>query len=213
MANTERPGFVGRLISRQAGRPTGLLGRLIGRAMVKDTRETNEVALELLAPRPDETVLEIGFGQGRTIERLVEMGAKVVGVEVSDTMKSQATARNRSAVADGRVELHVGDGIRLPVSDAIADAAVTAHTIYFWPEPAMTMGEIQRVLRPGGRFVIAFRAGEEDAPARFDPAVYDFHDTDEVVGLVKGAGFADVEVEKRPDAEPHYRWITARTAT
>jgi ubiquinone/menaquinone biosynthesis C-methylase UbiE len=107
----------------------------------------------------------------------------------------------------------VSDGIRLPVGDETADAAITAHTIYFWPEPVTTMGEIHRVLRPGGRLVIAFRAGEEDAPARLDPAVYDFHDTDTVVGFVEGAGFVDVEVATRPDVEPHYRWITAKRAT
>ncbi len=209
----ERPGFIGRLISRQAGRPTGLVGRFIGRAMIRDTRDTNEAALDLLAVQKGEAVLEIGFGQGRTIERLVGVGATVVGVEVSETMRSQATARNRTAVRDGRVELLVGDGVRLPVEDATADAALTAHTIYFWPEPATTMGEINRALRPGGRFVIAFRAGEEEVPARFDPDVYEFLDTGTVAGLVEDAGFIDVEVVRRPNVDPGYRWNTARRSS
>lgn len=208
-AANPRPGYLGQLISRQAARPTGLLGRFIGRVMVKDTRTTNEAALELLDPQPGERILELGFGQGRTITQLVRMGATVVGVEVSETMRAQAAARSRRAIADGRVELLVGDGVTLPLDDDIADGAITAHTIYFWPQPDVTMSEVRRVLRPGARFVIAFRAGEAEIPSRLDPAVYDFRTTDDVVGLLADAGFADVDVHRRPQVSPDYRWIHA----
>ncbi len=207
-----RPGRLWQLISRQAARPSGLVGRVIGRVMVKDTRSTNEVALELLAPELGDRILEIGFGQGRTVGRLVELGATVVGVEVSDTMRAQARARNRRAVEAGTVELLIGDGIRLPLDDQSVDGALTAHTIYFWPDPELTLGEVRRVLRPRGRFVIGFRAGDEDAPARLDPEVYDFPTTDTVVDRLRAAGFGAIETTRRPDIDPAYRWIVAHAA-
>ena len=61
-----RPGFVGRLRSRQSGLPTGLLGRIFGRAMEGATADSNDRALAMLDLSQPRTVLDVGFGQGRT---------------------------------------------------------------------------------------------------------------------------------------------------
>ena len=138
---TTAPGLIGRIRSRQAGHPSGLLGRIIGRAMVKDTAAANDRAVELLELGEPSTVLEVGYGQGRTAATLLDQGHRVLGVEVSDTMVNQARARNRRACRDGRAELRGGDGRTVPFDDATADAAVTVHTIYFMPDPAATIAE------------------------------------------------------------------------
>ena len=91
---TGAPRLIGRIRSKQAGFPTGLLGRVIGRAMVKDTAEANDRAVELLELESSQTILEIGFGQGRTAAVLAQAGHRLLGVEVSSTMLHQATARN-----------------------------------------------------------------------------------------------------------------------
>ena len=75
---TARPGFVGRLRSRQAGHPSALLGRLVGRLMVNDTAETNDRALAKLDLTQPRTVLDVGFGQGRTVAVLVRAGHRVL---------------------------------------------------------------------------------------------------------------------------------------
>ena len=49
MSTVGAPSLVNRIRSRQAGHPTGLLGRIIGRVMVKDTASANDRAVELLA--------------------------------------------------------------------------------------------------------------------------------------------------------------------
>ena len=78
---TTRP--LTRYLSEQAAHPHGLGGPLIGRLWVKETAKTNDAALDLLAPRPGEDILEIGFGPGRTLGLLAERGARVTGVDVS----------------------------------------------------------------------------------------------------------------------------------
>jgi SAM-dependent methyltransferase len=66
-----------------------------------------------------------------------------------------------------------GDGNgTLPIDDHSLDTVIGGHTIYFWPAPAATLADIARALRPGDRFVLAFRASEHPLPARFDPTVY-----------------------------------------
>jgi SAM-dependent methyltransferase len=198
-----RPGFVGRLRSRQAGHPSGLLGRIIGRLMVKDTASANDRAVTKLDLTKPRTILDVGFGQGRTAAILVRGGHHVIGVDPSPTMVAQAAARNRAACRDGRAVLLHGDGITIPFPDNSADASITAHTIYFMPDPAATIADIARVLRPGGWLVIACRTSDDDIPAWIDPNIYRIRSADEITAMLRAAGFDHVEHEPG-DTETHF---------
>jgi SAM-dependent methyltransferase len=208
-AQPRRPNAINRLRSRQAGLPTGLLGRFIGRVMVKDTATSNDRALELLELVGTETVLEVGFGQGRTVAKLLEQGHHVLGVEASDTMVKQATARNRHACNDRTARLVLGDGMLIPYDDSSADAAFTAHTIYFMSEPDVTIAEVARVLGPGGRFVIACRVAEDGMPSWMDPSIYHIPTSPHVKEMLHTAGFETV-VHHSGDATTHWtHWFVA----
>ena len=193
IAAQPRPGVVGRLRSRQSGLPAGLLGRIIGRAMVKATAPANDRALALLDLSQPRTVLDVGFGQGRTAAVLLSNGHHVIGVDASPTMVKQATSRNRAACRQGRAILRHGDGIAIPFPDDTADAAICAHTIYFMPDPPATIADIARVLRPGGSLVIACRTSDTPAPAWMDPDVYRIPAAAEIIAMVRSAGFTTVE--------------------
>lgn len=188
-----RPGAIARFRSRQSGHPTGLVGRIFGRAMVKDTAEANDRALALLDLTSLRTVLEIGFGQGRTAAVLLEAGHHVIGVDPSATMVKQASARNRTACRDGRADLRRSDGTTIPFADGAADAAFTVHTVYFMPDPAGTIAEIARVLRPGGSLVIACRTSDTPLPAWMDPAVYRIPTATQLTTMLADAGFECVD--------------------
>jgi arsenite methyltransferase len=204
-----RPNAIGRFRSRQAGHPSGVIGRLIGRAMVKDTAAGNDRALELLDLDEPRTVLEIGFGQGRTVAKLVDEGHRVLGADVSETMLKQATTRNRQAVRDGRVGLKMSDGFDLPFSDDAADVAFTTHTVYFMPDPAVTIADVARVLKPGGRFVIACRVGDDEMPAWMDRSIYQIPTVAEIQTMLDEAGFDRVEHFVGNESTAWTHWFTA----
>lgn len=205
-----RPGFVGRLRSRQAGRPAGLLGRIVGRAMVKDTADSNDRALAKLDLTSPRTVLDVGFGQGRTAAILIEQGHRVLGVDPSPTMVRQATARNRAACRDGRATLAHSDGITIPFADGAADAALTAHTIYFMPDTAATFAEIARVLKPGGTLVIACRTSDDPTPSWMDPDVYRIQSAAALVDMLTVAGLEVLDHERADDARHPVNVLVAR---
>lgn len=188
-----RPGLVGRIRSRQSGLPTGLLGRFFGRAMEGTTAGSNDRALAMLDLSEARTVLDVGFGQGRTASVLLRDGHRVIGVDASPTMVKQATARNRAACRDGRATLRHGDGITIPFADETADAAITVHTIYFMPDPAATFTDIARVLRPGGTLAVACRTSDTPSAAWIDPDVYRIPSVAEVIEILHAAGFDGVE--------------------
>jgi SAM-dependent methyltransferase len=199
---------VARYLSRQAAHPHGLVGRLIAWNWVRETAAVNDIAVELLAPRPGERICEIGFGPGRTLARLAAAGVQVIGVDVSADMVTVAERRNAAAVAVGRIRVVEGDGTTLPVDNGTLDAALSVHSVYFWADPAGVLAEIRRALRTGGRLVLALRPGEHPLPARFDPAVYRVPTTDELTQWLRTAGFTDVRVEYRPRPATVV-WLTA----
>jgi len=161
--------------------------------MVKSTADANDGALALLDLNSPRTVLEIGFGQGRTAAVLLGTGHRVIGVDPSATMVKQASARNQTACRDGRADLRHSDGITIPFADGAADAALTVHTVYFMPDPARTFTEAARVLRPGGTLVIACRTSDTPLPAWMDPNVYRIPTATQVAKMLTAAGFDRID--------------------
>jgi ubiquinone/menaquinone biosynthesis C-methylase UbiE len=168
----KRPVF----IARQSARPSGLMGRVIAGIMAHETSDLNERAVRLLDPSPFDRVLEVGFGHGRTIERLagVVSNGRVCGIDVSESILNMSVRRNRRAVAEGRVELRQGDCASIPFHAASFDGALCVHTLYFWSDPAACLREIRRVLRPGARLVLGFLRDDSAPRNSFPMEVYRF---------------------------------------
>jgi arsenite methyltransferase len=190
---TARPGAIARFRSRQSGHPTGLIGRIFGRLMVKDTADANDQALALLDLSVPRTVLEVGFGQGRTAAILLDAGHKILGVDPSTAMVKQATARNRTAHREGRADLRHSNGVTIEFPDDSAEAAYSVHTVYFMPDPAATFADIARALRPGGTFVLACRTGDTPPPTWMDPDIYRIPTTKQVEAMLTAAGFERID--------------------
>jgi ubiquinone/menaquinone biosynthesis C-methylase UbiE len=88
--------------------------------------------------------LDIGCGEGHNTRLVGERGADVTALDVSGAFLRAA----RGADPGGRY-VH-GDATRLPFADATFDAATAFMSIMDMPDPAVAIGEIARVLRPGG---------------------------------------------------------------
>ena len=154
---------VARALARQLGRPSGPFGRVVGALLDRTNAATNRHAIALLQPAPEAHVLEVGFGGGAALAELVRRTprGRVVGLEVSETMLARARQRFRSEIAQGRVSLLAGSAEDVPAADASFDAVLTVHTIYFWADPAAGIGELHRVLRPGGSLLVAVRRPDQ----------------------------------------------------
>jgi ubiquinone/menaquinone biosynthesis C-methylase UbiE len=155
------------ILMRMFGRPTGLLGRIGGLILARTNRKAAARAIALLDVRPGDRALEIGFGPGVGIEILAQRvpPGTVAGVDPSAEMMGQATARNMRAIRDGRVELHRTCADRLPFADNAFEKVVVINSMQIWPDGAVGMREVRRVLKPGGRVVLAFTpyAGQSNA--------------------------------------------------
>ncbi len=189
-------------IARQSGKPSGIIGRVIAWIMARETADLNEKAVSLLSVRRSDSVLEVGFGHGRTVERIVAAVPQghVTGIDVSGSMTRLAIRRNRRAVAEGRVALQTGSCASLPFNDGQFDKALSVHTLYFWNNPQACLREIRRVLRPGARFVLGFTRRVSRHAANFPAEVYTFYDEGQIQDMLTAAGFESVELTRVGEA-------------
>lgn len=98
------------------------------------------------------TVLDVGCGLGNDTARFAAGGARVTGIDVA-TRAVELTRRNfeqRGLV--GR--FHVTNGEAMDLADASFDLVYCHTVLHFTPEPARMIGEIHRVLKPGGEAIL-----------------------------------------------------------
>jgi ubiquinone/menaquinone biosynthesis C-methylase UbiE len=157
--------------------------------MALKNRERSEWVLSRLALDEHDRVLEIGFGPGASVRRASTVARHVSGIDPSDVMLRQARARNRAAVAEGRVDLRFGAMPKLPFENASFDKAFSINSFQFWPDGVAGLMELRRVMRPGGLVAIAVQprnAGATDATAR--------ETGDRIAAALAAAGFSGVQI-------------------
>jgi demethylmenaquinone methyltransferase/2-methoxy-6-polyprenyl-1,4-benzoquinol methylase len=124
-----------------------------------------------VAPAAGERVLDVATGTGLVAAELARSGCSVVGIDQSPEMLS--AARRRFTGADGeRVELLAGEAEALPFADSSFDALTFTYLFRYVEDPAATMAELARVVRPGGRVGSLEFGVPPRAPARMAWRVY-----------------------------------------
>lgn len=175
-------------IWQQFSHPRGRLGWVVGKVMAFRNRKRSQWVLSLLDLTGVERVLEIGYGSGADIERVSERAAQVVGIDHSEAMLRMATARNRRRIESGQVELCVGEAAELPYAEGSFDRVFAINVAHFWSDVTGTLQGIRRVLREGGRAVIAVQPRHKGATRESS------HETAKKLEMaMREAGFTHVE--------------------
>jgi SAM-dependent methyltransferase len=112
-----------------------------------------QMAFDAVAEARPRRVLEVGCGPGELAARIAdELGAEVVAVDISPRMVELARGRG--------VDARVGDVADLPLASEEFDCALAAWMLYHVPDVDRALGELARVLAPGGRLVAVTNAVE-----------------------------------------------------
>jgi arsenite methyltransferase len=198
-----------RFVDRQLSLPTGFAGFVIGLLMNRNNAKMNAFAVQQLTIAPTDHVLEIGFGGGGNLPRLIHHAGFVAGVDRSFDVVRRARKRFAAAVAAGRAGFRVGAVEALPFEAGAFQKACTVNTVYFWTSLAAGCAEIHRVLSSGGRVAIGFLPKERMERMRKAPDIFTLRTPDEVVGALQATGFADVRVT-RPEPTTPWTVVLAR---
>lgn len=178
----------------------------------RDEHRAREIGLALLDAKVGERVLEIGFGTGTSLVPLAaSVGAtgRVCGIDISPGMRDVAEQRVRSVNAGAPIDLRVAAVPPIPFDDAAFDAALMAFTLELFPDDTLpgVLGEVRRILRPGGRLaVVSMTLGTDEQRHRMPERIYTWmhrhfpHIVDcrpiDVERLIAEARFTTVRVER-----------------
>ena len=110
---------------------------------------------KLARERPNGRVLDLGCGTGAVTLRLAERGLRVNGVDHSPEMLELARAKAAERGLAGRIELETGDVRELRFGDAEFDGVTCQGLLHHLEDIDPCLGELARVLNPGGRFYIS----------------------------------------------------------
>ena len=191
-----------RIIARQLSWPKGLLGGLIGRLMNWHNASMDAFVVRQLDVKPSDRIIEIGFGGGVILGRLIEGAAFVCGVDRSGDMVRCAGSRFSGAVRTGRADFKQANVEALPFANESFAKACTVNTIYFWRSLEAGFREIYRVLRPGGRLVVGFLPKDRMDRLGYPSDIFTTREPGDVIAALSSAGFTAVSVERPEPATP-----------
>lgn len=106
-----------------------------------------------LTPNPLGRLVDVGTGTGRILELLARDAQTAIGIDRSPEMLRLARAK-LSALDVASVELRQGDINSLPLPDGSADTVVLHQVLHYLPAPEAAIGELARILAPGGRLLV-----------------------------------------------------------
>ncbi len=143
--------------------------------------------LQFLGEGTGERVLELGCGPGKYVAMLYNAGFEVTGV---DPIEFPTWDKLRERSIDLRSGIHAES---LPFDDDSFDAVVCVSALLYFVDPKRAMGEIRRVLRPGGKLV--FRNVNADnlytrrTGKPLDPASRNLYSMAQLQQLLRDSGF------------------------
>jgi|CXWL01.1.fsa_nt_gi ubiquinone/menaquinone biosynthesis C-methylase UbiE len=169
--------------------------------VVMNSRQTRERRGEVCRELNGE-VIEIGFGTGLNVPHYPAQVSGISAVEPSQ--RSVRLAGKRLAACTVRVEIVGLDGQRIDLPDASFDGALSTWTLCTIPDVEAALGEIYRVLKPGGIFHFVEHGLAPDAKVvrrqrRFEPLnkrlAGGCHLTRDIPALIESAGFEIASVD------------------
>lgn len=166
--------------------------------------------IERAALRPGERVLDVACGTGAVTRLAVERVGPEGTVAGLDPNPAMLAVARETVSSEPPIDWHEASAEEIPLPDESVDVVLCGMGLQFFSDRHTGLAEIRRVLRPGGRFVanlpgpapppleimaeeLARHVGPESAS--FVQLVFALHDADEIRGLVRDAGFDDVDVQ------------------
>jgi SAM-dependent methyltransferase len=171
-----------------------------------------------LAPQPGDTMLELAAGVGDTgFEAAAIIGdrGRLISTDFSPAMLDAARRRGAELGLEN-VDYRVMDAERIELDADSVEGVLCRCGYMLMPDPAAALTETRRVLRPGGRLVLAVwgapernpffapvamnlvQRGHIPPPDPEGPGIFSMASEERTRALLEGAGFSEVRVEEVP---------------
>lgn len=140
----------------QCRKPNGELGRIVIEDMNSKHYELTSFGLKNVDIKDNYSILDIGCGGGRTVNRLSKLAfnGKVYGIDYSEECVRSSKEYNKELIESKKVSIMQASVEKIPFEDDKFDVVTAVETVYFWPDLVENFKEVKRVLKKGCKFVI-----------------------------------------------------------
>jgi ubiquinone/menaquinone biosynthesis C-methylase UbiE len=140
----------------QFQRPTGPEGKIVAAMMNKGHIELTTWGLTYVTIDAHSSVLDVGCGGGKTINRLAKQvtDGKIYGLDYSSDMVEYSKKLNKKYIEQSKVEIVEGQVEKTGFSNNFFDLVTAIETYYFWPSLPDAFQEIKRILKPKGKLLM-----------------------------------------------------------
>lgn len=179
-------------------KPKGKFGKMIVSAMNKGNAPLALWAFEVCPLKDGESVLDVGCGGGGNLVRILERCPKSRADGIDYSEESVACSRKATKKYADRCSILYGDAMRLPYRDETYDRALSCESIYFWPDPVQGLKEMLRVLKKGGKAILASEMTDPEKGKIWTKRCegMTIYTADELAALMKKAGFSDIKIHR-----------------
>jgi ubiquinone/menaquinone biosynthesis C-methylase UbiE len=154
--------------------------------------EVRDAVLAAARLLPEHTVLDVGAGTGFLAEGAAKIARKVIALDFSEAMLSEARAK----LGGRNVEFKIGNVEQIPLPNASIDAVIGNMVLHHCQRPEIAVKEMARVLVPGGRLVLSDLQEHNHESLRKEHAdLWMGFKMDYVQMTLQKAGLDDVSVE------------------
>ena len=172
------------------------------------------VLVEMAAPEPVDLVLDVATGTGNTALALAPLVRRVIGLDVASAMLDQARVRAQAENVEN-VEFVSGPAEDLPFPDAQFSLVVSRHAPHHFHGLDKFLCEVRRVLKPGGRFVVADQISPSTQVADWvdrwertrDPSHFRQRTVTEWREMTAASGFSWIRDQSVPYELPFDWWV------
>lgn len=192
-------------LASQLRKPQGEKGLRVGEQMNIGNLMINRHTIALLKANTNNTILEIGMGNGNFVGELLAAypDCTYTGCDYSADMVQASKNRNEEWILKGKATFVMGNANNLPFENNSFDRIFTINTVYFWDNPAKVLSECKRVLKPGGQLLIGIRPKEIMEKYLFVKYDFTLFSKEELCSMLQNNGFKIVDTPyfDEPDRE------------
>ncbi len=189
------------LFLNQVRKPTRWIGRPFLWVMNRSHSRVTDWGLQHVVIQKHFTILDVGCGGGRTIQKLAALATEgiIYGVDYSGESVAASRAKNLLLIKAGHVDIRQASVSQLPFPGDQFDLVTAVETQYYWLDLVNDMQEILRVLKPGERLLIvaeSYNRGQSGARQWLGKRVLKFTQLNvaEQRELFSAAGYTDVQM-------------------
>lgn len=185
--------------------PKGRLGRIIAKLMNRQHEQLTMWGLSKVKIAPDDIVLDIGCGGGKTVDTLSQYApeGKVFGIDRSADMVKYSKKVNKKLIYQSRVQIIEGSAQKTGFPNNYFNLVTAIETYYFWPSFRDALTEINRVLKPGGKLLLVNEMVQDgffevEHAKLIEETNVSLIPLDEIRNIMQSVGFVRIQIFIKP---------------